>query len=475
MYDASAEALAEELELSNSPAPGTTLRAVDPTLFAQLYRAHIDDLGQRYAPVLAKAEVDSLVIHSGTPLKRTELDDQYWPLRTTPHFQHWLPLAQPECVLIVTPGKRPRLLWLKSTSFWEKAARPETDHWEASFDIQAIASSDEVKDLLPSGRLAFLGDNRARATAFGIPDDRVNMADVIGPLDRLRAHKTPYEIECLAEANRRAALGHAVARDAFRAGGASELEMHLLFLKATSQDDPDTPYKNIMAVGPHAATLHHVTYDRRASSASPETLLVDAGSTYQGYCSDITRTWVRGSGATASTFVGLVGAVEKMQQRLCAAIKLGEPYEQLHEESHRQVAAILVETGIAKGSPEEVMAAGVTRSFYPHGLGHSLGLQCHDVGCALVKPKQENPYLRNTSTIVAGQAFTVEPGVYFIDGLLEALRASEHSGLVDWPTVDALVPFGGVRIEDDLIVMGGDSVIRNLTREVLPDGGGPIG
>jgi Xaa-Pro dipeptidase len=447
---------------------------VDPSLFAELYRAHLDDLTKRYAPVLAKAQVDALVIHSGTPLKRTELDDQYWPLRPTPHFQHWLPLAQADCVLVVQPGKRPRLLWFKSTSFWEKAARPETDHWEASFDIQTIASSDEVKALLPNGRLAFIGDNRERAVAFGIPEARTSSPDLIGPLDRLRAHKTAYEIECLAEANRRAGAGHAAARDAFQAGGASELEMHLRFLAATGQDDPDTPYKNIVAVGPHAATLHHVTYDKRASSASPETLLVDAGSTYQGYCSDITRTWVRGTGATATTFLGLIDGVEKMQQRLCAAIKLGEPYEQLHEESHRQVAAILVQVGVAKGSPEEVMAAGVTRSFYPHGLGHSLGLQCHDVGCALVKPKQENPYLRNTSTIVPGQAFTVEPGVYFIDGLLEALRASEHAGLVDWATVDAITPLGGVRIEDDLIVTGGADVIRNLTREVLPVGGGPI-
>ena len=446
---------------------------MDISTLTELYRAHLDDLRTRYAKVLATAELDALVIHSGTPLKRSEQDDQYWSLRPTPHFQHWLPLAQPECVLVLVPGKRPRLLWLKSTSFWEKAALPETDHWEDSFDVQLITSSDDVKALLPTGRVAFLGDNVARAVTFGIAPERVNAVDVLGPLDRLRVIKTAYEIECLAEANRRAGAGHAAARDAFRSGGASELEMHLKFLAATGQDDPETPYKNIIAVGPHAATLHHVTYDKRASIASPETLLVDAGSTYQGYCSDITRTWVRGSGATATTFLGLVEGVEKMQQRLCAAIKVGDPYEQLHEESHRQVAAILVDVGVAKGSVDAVVAAGVSKSFYPHGLGHSLGLQCHDVGCALVKPKQENPYLRNTSTIAHGQAFTVEPGIYFIDALLETLRGSEHSGLVDWRVVRELTPLGGVRIEDDLIVTGGAGIIRNLTREVLPAGGGP--
>lgn len=103
-----------------------------------LYQAHLKDLTARYAPVLVTAEVDAVVIHSGTPLKRSDFDDQYWPLRPTPHFQHWLPLAQAECVLVIQPGKKPRLLWLKSTSFWEKPALPETNHWEDSFESHRL-------------------------------------------------------------------------------------------------------------------------------------------------------------------------------------------------------------------------------------------------------------------------------------------------------------------------------------------------
>jgi Xaa-Pro dipeptidase len=302
----------------------------------------------------------------------------------------------------------------------------------------------------------------------------------VGPLDRLRALKSPYEVMCLAEANRKAAAGHAAALKAFRSGGASELEIHLRFLEATGQDDPETPYKNIVAEGPHAATLHHVTYDKKPSARGAQSLLVDAGATYMGYCSDITRTWVRGEGAVASAYGQLVDRVERMQQKLCGAIKLGLPYEELHEESHRQAAEILRDIGVAKGSLDEIVKANVTRSFYPHGLGHSLGLQCHDVGCALVKPKENNPYLRNTSIISEGQVFTVEPGIYFIDGLLEQLRSSPHAALVDWTLVKELSIMGGVRIEDDLVVTGGvegaggrgGSATRNLTREVLPVGGG---
>jgi len=451
----------------------------------QAYLAHVANLIERYAPLLETAEVDAVVIHSGSLIKRTEFDDQYWPLRATPHFQHWLPLAQPDCALIVAPGNKPTLAWKKSTSYWEVPPEPENRHFERALDVRHVDDVEAVKSLVPSGRVAFVGEARAHARLWGIEDERVNPPTLIGPLDRLRAFKTPYEVLCLAEANRRAAAGHVAALLAFRAGGASELDIHLRFLEATGQDDPETPYKNLVAAGPHAATLHHVSYDKRPSSRSAQSLLVDAGATYLGYCSDITRTWVRGEGAVASAYGALVFGVEAMQQRLCGAVRLGLPYEELHEESHRQVGAILKDVGVAKGSLEEILKADISRSFYPHGLGHSLGLQCHDVGCALVKPKQDNPYLRNTSTITEGQVFTVEPGIYFIEGLLEKLRASEHAGLIDWTLVGELVTMGGVRIEDDLVVTGaappvgspqagtpGPAVARNLTREVLPEGGG---
>jgi len=200
-------------------------------------------------------------------------------------------------------------------------------------------------------------------------------------------------------------------------------------------------------------------------------MLVDAGASYQGYGSDVTRTWIKGSGPTASAFKALVDGVERMQKRLCEQVKLDAPYEALHDESHRQVAGILREVGIAKASADSLVSSGVTRSFFPHGLGHSLGLQTHDVGCALTKPRADNPFLRNTSKIAVGQVFTIEPGIYFIDALLAPLRNNPE---IDWRLVDALSDLGGVRIEDDLLVTEGASTTRNFTREHLPLGGGAV-
>ncbi len=422
-----------------------------------LHGAHVAELSRGVAKALEAAGFAAMVVHSGTPQKRTEADDQYWPLRTTPHFQHWLPLAEPGCLLIVDPGKKPVLVRPPLQSFWEAPPPPESDHFWGSFDVV------ETVPAIPQGRVAFIGDDRLAAAALKIAD--VNPPALVRALDALRVRKTAYEVECLAEANRRAARGHEELRRIFRDGDRSELELHLAFLGATRQDDAETPYKNIVALGKHAATLHHISYGKRAQPS--QSLLVDAAASFAGYCADVTRTWVKGLGASASAFAQLVAGVEAMQQRLCAAIEVGMPYEQLHDASHRQVGGILREVGISRLPSDELVARGITRAFYPHGLGHALGLQCHDVGCALTPPRKENPFLRNTSEIAPRQVFTIEPGIYFIEALLGPLRSSPD---IDWKLVDALAAFGGVRIEDDVVVQ--DRGIRNLTREVLPQGGG---
>jgi Xaa-Pro dipeptidase len=423
-----------------------------------LYRDHVADLEQRTSRLLEEQRLDALVLESGTPLKRSRFDDQYWPLRPSPHFAHWVPLAEADCAVIVRAGQRAKLVRTAATSFWEKPVPCETRAFEEAFDAVVVRDAIEAQQHAGAGRVAFVGEGRESPT------------QLVRALDALRTTKTPYEVACLAEANRRARAGHDVLREAFRGGDASELDLHLLYLEATAQDDWETPYKNIVALGEHAATLHHVAYGRAARSREAESLLVDAGAACRGYGADVTRTWVKGTGATASEFAQLVAGVEAMQKRLCAAVKVGMPYEQLHDESHRQVGVVLREVGVTRGPADEAVAAGVTRAFYPHGLGHSLGIQTHDVGCALRAPRADNPFLRNTSDVAVGQTFTIEPGVYFIDGLLAELRAKPEGKLVDWTVVDALAPLGGVRVEDDLLVEAAG--VRNFTREHLPVGGG---
>ena len=418
-----------------------------------LYAAHVAHLQAAYEKVLDEHRLDAIVLHSGTSQPRTRFDDQFWALRPLPEFQHWLPLALADSALVVS-RRRPKLVRLVEENFWERPPGTAVQDFEPLFEVSDVKA---VEPELPSGRVALVAERPVWGLTEATPL-------LMKALDRLRVVKTPYEIACIDEANRLAAVGHARVAEAFASGALSELELHLLFLQTTQQDDPETPYKNIVALGEHAATLHHIHYDRQAARRPAESLLLDAGATCRGYCSDITRTYVRGDGEAATTFGELIRRTETMQQQLCAAATIGKPYEELHEAAHAEVARILVDLGVVTAGVEEALSSGLTRAFFPHGLGHSLGLTCHDVGCAEIKPKANNPFLRNTLTIEADQVFTVEPGIYFIDMLLAPLRQS--AAPVDWRRVDALQPFGGVRIEDDLRVRAGGA--DNLTRKYLP-------
>lgn len=435
-----------------------------------LYAAHVAALSKEYARCIEAHGFDAAVIHGGFAHKRSEFDDQYWPLRATPHFQHWVPLAEPDAALVVRPGHKPVLARVPCASFWEAPRPPESEHFSPYFEHLTLPSADALRAELPAGRLAFIGEDRAQAARWGIPESRQNPESLLGSLDALRTRKSAYERACIAEANRRAAPGHRALRRAFLDGPRTELELHLAYLGATAQDDAETPYKNIVALDRNAATLHHIAYARGASPRA-RALLVDAGACCMGYCSDITRTWVRAEGdAAAERFAALVHEIDAMQRRLCEAVSPGVGYESLHDRAHELLGAVLGRVGLVRCSAEEAVASGVTRAFLPHGLGHSLGLQCHDVGCAVVKPRADNPFLRNTSIIEAGQVFTIEPGVYFIEGLLGPLREGPLADRVNWAEVDALAPFGGVRVEDDLFVTGDPArPVENFTRDALGD------
>lgn len=441
---------------------------MDSQLLTQSYSEHLAQLEHSYGEVLSDNGLDAIVIHSGSLKLRSAFDDQYWPLRVTPHFQHWLPLVAADCALVVHAGQRPKLVWLKEQNFWEKPPALELTYWQSGFEIVQVSHRSEAQAYLPRARSAFVGEDAQCAAEWGFSQAELMPRALLTQLDALRTRKTAYEELCLAEANRRAAVGHAALAQAFQRGAASELELHLAYLRATGQDDPETPYKNIVALGENAATLHHISYGRTAPASAAQSLLVDAGASFAGYCSDITRTYVKGDTAAASAFAGLVAGVERLQQQLCRDIRIDAPYEALHDRSHAYVAQALRDTGVLKLSADEAVSSGITRAFFPHGLGHSLGLQCHDVGCASLKPRADNPFLRNTSNISERQCFTIEPGIYFIDSFMEKLQAGPHAASIDWKLVSELAKLGGVRIEDDIVVVGGSSVTRNLTRQFLP-------
>ena len=424
--------------------------------FDTTYPDHVARLQRSTEAILAAHKYEALVLCSGVAQSKNRFDDQSWPLSPTPAFTHWCPLAEADAFVVVRAGRTPTLVRTVVDDFWETTSPPESEHFWSAFDVVTVGP-DHSGDVLPGGRVAVITRDPGHA-----PPGEVNPPALIAALDALRTNKTAYEIECLAEATRRGVRGHKRTAELFAGGPISELGLHLAYLEASAQDDAWTPYKNIVALGAHASVLHYVAYQSKPVDGDTS-LLVDAGARCNGYGSDITRTYVRGAGAGAKRFGELLAHMERLQQAVIRKIKPGMPYEDLHDDCHRLLADVMREVGVGKGSAAELVDRGITRAFLPHGLGHSLGVVTHDVGMKPRPPRAENPFLRNTSVIEPGQVFTIEPGFYVIDGLLGPLKEDERARLVDWKLVDELRPFGGIRIEDNIVVEAGGT--RNLTRE----------
>lgn len=197
-------------------------------------------------------------------------------------------------------------------------------------------------------------------------------------------------------------------------------------------------------------------------------MLIDAGAEFGGYASDITRTYSHSD----ADFAALVSEMDQMQQSLCASVRAGVDWRDVHLSSHRLVAEILRDADITTCDADEAVETGVSSVFLPHGLGHLLGLQVHDVGGfmrsaeggAIPRP-EGHPYLRLTRVLEENFVVTMEPGLYFIDQLLEQARADHRGARINWARVEQFRPFGGIRIEDNLAITA--TGCENLTRDAF--------
>jgi Xaa-Pro dipeptidase len=196
--------------------------------------------------------------------------------------------------------------------------------------------------------------------------------------------------------------------------------------------------------------------------------LIDAGAQYRGYASDITRTYA----AFPGRFADLIELLDAAQLRLCDEIVAGRDYREVHLSAHRAVGDVMHAIGLTTVSGEAALDRGVTSVFFPHGIGHLLGLQVHDVGGVMGdlkgserKRPEGHPYLRLTRMLEPGVVVTVEPGIYFIESLLAAAAGDTRRSLIDWAVVEELRPFGGIRIEDNVATTA--STPENMTREAF--------
>ncbi|KAF9883447.1 hypothetical protein FE257_003445 [Aspergillus nanangensis] len=333
------------------------------------------------------------------------------------------------------------------------------------YDVDDVLDTTKVNSTLASIASAHGGKAIAFAMADQVSDGtefsgyaEADFSSLKSSIDQSRVVKDAYEIALLRKANDISAKAHIAAIKASKSA-TNEREIEGAFISACIANGArEQSYHPIVACGENGATLHYPKND--AELTDPVTkqrksnVLIDAGGEYRTYCADITRAIPLGGRFAAETRQ-IYKIVLQMQTECIEMLKEGVQWEDVHALAHRIAIKGLLELGILRGSEDELFAKRISVAFFPHGLGHYLGMDTHDTGG---NPNYEDKdsmfkYLRVRGRLPAGSVITVEPGIYFCRFIIEPfVKSPELSKYIDTNVLEKYWSVGGVRIEDNIHV-----------------------
>ena len=292
---------------------------------------------------------------------------------------------------------------------------------------------------------------------------------LVDALTYCRVLKTDWELDQMREACRVNDLAYLEVMKSIKPG-MYEYEMKAIFNKAQIENGLlQDAYNGIFASGVNASILHYVVNNSRIKDG--DLFLMDSGFECNGYASDYTRTFPA-NGKYSDVQKGIYNSVLAGMDKVLDSIKPGIKMEDLHLLAARTMMEGLKDMGVVKGNIDDIMEENIFALFFPHGLGHFLGLDTHDVGGY---PKGvdriDRPgikFLRARRELLPGMVVTIEPGIYFVPSVLKpAISDPKKNKFLNTEKVESLLGFGGVRIEDDIIVTeDGHENMTNVPKEV---------
>jgi Xaa-Pro aminopeptidase len=402
---------------------------------------------QQLAEFIRRMEPDSVAIIPAAS-EATRSNDTHYRYRQDSDFYYLTGFDEPESIAVVAPSRdaekftlfvRPRdaeqETWVGKRAGIEGAK--ERHGADAAFAVAEFR--DKLAELLNGAKNVYyrlgvnreldevlikqLGEMRLRSRQFTAPDSITDPSAILG---EMRLVKSDAEIELMQRAADIAAEAHVEAMKAVRAG-MMEYEIEALIEYHFRKSGAAAPaYGSIVGGGANATILHYVTND--APLRDGDLLLIDAGAEYQGYASDITRTFpVNGRFSQAQREI--YEAVLAAQVACIEMVKPGVTMDELNDHAIRILTERMVSLGLLEGQVDKLVEEKTYRRFFMHGIGHFLGLDVHDAG----------RYKLNGAAraLAPGVVITVEPGIY-IAGDAENVP-DRFRGI-------------GVRIEDDVLV-----------------------
>ena len=419
------------------------------------------------------------VIFTGNRESPVNYADNAYRFRQDSSFLYFFGLAEPDLAASLDLATGRSTLYADELSIHDlvwTGPRPSADEYRQLSGADAVCprtafAADVAGDIAVSGdRPLFLPPYRADtvlelASMFGLPPgDSAGKVAAMASLSLLRAViamreiKEPREI---AEIEKAVDTTIAMHRAVIAAAnpGATEARMMAEAYRLAYAGGGMPSFPAIATT--RGAVLHNHGYPSVLEDGG--LFLLDAGTeTAEGYSGDLTSTFPVGrryDGRQKAIYEIVLAAGRAGS----ALMKPGTPFKEAHFAAARVIAAGLRELGIMKGDVDEGLAAGAHACFFPHGLGHQMGLDVHDMeslGEVWVgydgQPKSGQFGLRSlrmAKALKAGMVMTVEPGIYFIPGLISAWKAEKrHEAFIDWGEAEKWVGFGGVRNEEDWLV-----------------------
>jgi len=400
--------------------------------------------------------------------------DKELVFRQESNFQYLFGVEEPDCFGAIDLSNCASYLFVPRLpadyAVWLGTIHPPA-HFQKKYNIDHVLYTDEAESTLKTLQqtiytIKSVPELPAWLSGFTVDNDKAKEA-----LDDCRLIKSEEEIKLMRYVNKISSYAHCEVMKACKPNMKEfELEamfLHLIYVNGRCRH---TAYTCICGSGKNGATLHYPNNDKDIKQG--HMLLLDMGAEYHCYCSDITCSFPA-DGKFTHDQKEVYQIVLDAQQAVMAVMKPGVAWEDMHRLAEKTILEGLLKYNFIQGPMEELRKNHISALFFPHGLGHMLGLDTHDVGGypTGVQRIQEPGirYLRARRDLQKGMIITVEPGLYFIDALL--LPAFENPNLNKYLNVDKIkrfMDFGGVRLEDDVVVT--DTGIENLTicpREIV--------
>jgi Xaa-Pro aminopeptidase len=385
-----------------------------------------------------------VLIAAGLPITIPGRRDRTYPFHAHLEYLYLTDRERPGGVLAYDPKED-----------WVDFVTPVTRQerlWEGAADDEPIGTTpiEELAGWMKAreGRpVACLGASFEQAPAH----DEALSEQLRRQLNQLRRAKDELELERMRFAERATAAGFAKLLELIEPGRTErelQIELEAEFFRHGADD---VAFDSIVGSGPNSAVLHFPPTHRRLQPG--ELVLVDAGAEYRGYDSDITRTYPV-SGELSPEQSELHAIVRRTLEDATERCLPGTEFRDIHRSAQLTIAEGLTDLGFLRGMPETLVESEAVSVFFPHGIGHLVGLGIRDASEALPgRERDEFPRLRLDLPLLPGYVTTIEPGIYFVPALVhDAEFRAKHQQEVNWERAEAMIGFGGIRIENNVLV-----------------------